>query len=120
MGEAQRKNYVADEPSVSPIGSDAYEAHQRRRNRSTEYRRLDEQYAATRELAAQVILFRTRRNLTQEQLAELMGTSAPQISRIESGRYMPSGTTLQRLAQVFELPLHIMFGDVPDVAAASK
>jgi len=38
-------------------------------------------------------------DLTQEQLAQLMGTSAPAISRIESGTHVPSLTTLSRLAE---------------------
>jgi ribosome-binding protein aMBF1 (putative translation factor) len=118
VARAQHNRLVGEGAPAGPIGSDAAEARQRRRSRSLEYRRVDEQYAATRELAAQVVLFRTRRQLTQDQLAELMGTSAPQISRIESGRYMPSGTTLQRLAEIFEVPLHITFGDGREQIAA--
>lgn len=111
MARAQQKNYLDGCSPVEPIGSDATEAQQRRRNGSVEYQRLGDQYACTREIAAQIILYRTRRQLTQEQLANLVGTSALQLSRIESGRYMPSGTTLQRLAEVFERPLHITFGE---------
>ncbi len=111
MARVHQKHTIDDSVSAGPIGSDAAEAQQRRRNRSVEYQRLDDQYASTREMAAQVILYRTRRHLTQEQLAHLIGTSASQLSRIESGRYMPSGTTLQRLAEVFERPLHITFGE---------
>jgi len=111
MARAQQTNDIEDSEPVGPIGSDATDAQQRRRTRSAAYQRRDDQYACTREIAAQVILYRTRQQLTQEQLADLVGTSASQFSRIESGRYMPSGTTLQRLAETFELPLHITFGE---------
>jgi len=111
MARAQQTTDIDDHAPIGPIGSDATEARRRRHNRSAEYQRLDHQYACTREIAAQVILYRTRRHLTQEQLADLVGTSESQFSRIESGRYMPSGTTLQRLAETFELPLHITFGE---------
>ena len=57
MVDAQDESHSAAEPSISPVGSDAHAAQQRRRNRSVEYRRLDDQFAATRELAAQVISF---------------------------------------------------------------
>jgi transcriptional regulator with XRE-family HTH domain len=40
-----------------------------------------------------------KHNFTQEQLARLMGTSTPAISRLESGTHVPSLTTLSRLAE---------------------
>jgi DNA-binding XRE family transcriptional regulator len=41
--------------------------------------------------------------LTQEQLAERMGTSHSAISRVESGQHRASVATLERLAQALEV-----------------
>jgi ribosome-binding protein aMBF1 (putative translation factor) len=87
---------MAIETTVSPIGKPAAEASSGRASRNERYRRQRDQFATTREIARQVILFRTETGLTQEQLARRLETSAPQICRIESGRYMPSGKTLAR------------------------
>ncbi|MGH8554065.1 MAG: helix-turn-helix domain-containing protein [Gammaproteobacteria bacterium] len=50
-------------------------------------------------LAAAVIEARSRAGLTQEELAERMGTTQPVVARLESGRIRPSTRTLKRLAQ---------------------
>lgn len=42
---------------------------------------------------------RSRAGLTQEELAERMGTTQPVVARLESGRIRPSTRTLERLAQ---------------------
>lgn len=61
------------------------------------------------EIAEQVILGRTFKDMTQSQLADAIGTSKSQISVIESGKHLPSATTLQRLGMIlditFTLPL---------------
>lgn len=104
------KMLVAEESdAISPIGTDAAESRQRRRARSIEYRKSEEQYAVPREIAAAVILFRTRRGLTQAQLAGMIRTSHSQISRIESGEHLPSMSTLQRLATAMGSRVHIHF-----------
>ena len=48
-----------------------------------EYDELEEEYT----LAKEVIELRTRKNLSQKELAELIGTSQPSIARLESGKY---------------------------------
>jgi predicted transcriptional regulator len=48
-----------------------------------EYDSLDEEFA----LAKEIIKFRKKRNLTQKELAERIGSSQPAIARIESGNY---------------------------------
>gem|GEM_PF-1684609 len=48
-----------------------------------------------------VASLRRRRNLTQEKLAEKIGTSARYIQSIEAGEYFPSLPTLARLKTVF-------------------
>jgi transcriptional regulator with XRE-family HTH domain len=61
------------------------------------------------EIAEQVIIGRTLKDMTQRQLADAIGTSISQISVIESGTHLPSGTTLQRLSMAlgveFRFPL---------------
>ena len=52
--------------------------------------------------------------LTQQQLAERVGTSHSVISRIESGQYPTSVTTLRRLADAFETHLVLGFDDQPE------
>jgi|GEM_PF-5418917 len=52
---------------------------------------------------------RTRAGLTQEQLAEKMETSQSAIARIESGRSISSGNTLQRFARATGTHLRIKF-----------
>ena len=47
---------------------------------------------------------RKARKLTQEQLAELVGIGTPNISYIETGRFAPSADTLEKLADVLQVP----------------
>jgi DNA-binding XRE family transcriptional regulator len=48
-----------------------------------------------------VASLRRRRNLTQEKLAEKIGTSSRYIQSIEAGEYFPSLLTLARLKTAF-------------------
>jgi len=48
-----------------------------------EYESLEEEFV----LAREVIELRIQKNLTQKELAELVGTSQPAIARLESGNY---------------------------------
>ncbi len=50
-----------------------------------------------------VIRHRMALGLTQQEVAERMGTSHSAISRIESGRHATSVETLQRLAAALEV-----------------
>jgi transcriptional regulator with XRE-family HTH domain len=56
-----------------------------------------------------VIQRRAELGLTQEQLAERMGTSHSAISRIESGQHRTSVATLERLAEALDARLVIGF-----------
>lgn len=51
------------------------------------------------ELARSLIEARVRAGLTQEELADKMGTSQPSIARLESG-HKPSLKTLERVAEM--------------------
>jgi ribosome-binding protein aMBF1 (putative translation factor) len=88
---------------VNPIGSTAAEASGRRARRSAGYRDARERLAPYEQLARIVIRRRLDLGLTQEQLAERMGTSHSAISRIESGQHSTSVQTLQRLAAALEM-----------------
>jgi transcriptional regulator with XRE-family HTH domain len=71
-------------------------------------------HAATEDeftLASALIGARSRAGLSQTELAHRMGTSQAAIARIESGRYLPSGRTLQRFAEATGTTLRISFSD---------
>jgi len=75
------------------------------------YEDLDEEYALVREMLAA----RSRVGLSQEAVAELMGTTKSAISRLEaSGKHAPSVTTLKKYAQAVGCHLEIRF--VPEHA----
>jgi transcriptional regulator with XRE-family HTH domain len=56
---------------------------------------------------------RRNKDVTQEQLAELIGVSADFISQIERGLNSPSFETLLKLAEVLEVPPRDLF-DFPE------
>ena len=70
------------------------------------YEDLEEEF----ELAKQLIRFRLSRNLSQSQLARLVGTSQPAIARLESGnhRNMTLGF-LSRVARALDLRAEMTF-----------
>jgi DNA-binding XRE family transcriptional regulator len=83
----------------SPIGAAIADDIRRHTKADAEYRKVRARFARAEAVARLLIQFRMKHNLTQEQLAQLMGTSAPAISRLESGTHVPSLTTLSRLAE---------------------
>jgi len=52
---------------------------------------------------------RARLNLTQVQLAELVGVSRKTINTIENGKFVPSTILAIKLARVFEIPVEELF-----------
>ena len=52
---------------------------------------------------------RAIKNLTQAQLAELIGVSRQTINTIESGRYVPSAVLALKISRVFEKPVNELF-----------
>jgi ribosome-binding protein aMBF1 (putative translation factor) len=99
--------------ALSSVGSTAVEASRRRAARSSAYRREQRRLAGFEELARIVIRHRTRLGLSQNELAERVGTSHSAISRIESGRHRTSVTTLERLARALDLRLVVGFESGP-------
>ncbi len=74
-----------------------------------EYRQEYDALAAEFELARALIDARAHAGLTQEQLAERMDTSQSAVARMESGKVMPSGRTLERFAKATGTRLRISF-----------
>jgi len=94
---------------TSPIGTPTADSARRRRRRDPEYRAAQERLAPYEGIARFVITRRAELGLTQEQLAERMGTSHSAISRIESGQHRTSVATLERLARALEVRFVIGF-----------
>lgn len=58
---------------------------------------------------------RNRKNLKQEELAELMNVSRQTISGWETGRRQPDLDTLKRLAETLDVDIHVLiYGNEPD------
>lgn len=73
------------------------------------YEGLEEEYVLVRDMLAA----RSRSGLTQEAVAELMGTTKSAVSRLEAvGKHSPSLTTLKKYAQAVGCHLEIKL--VPD------
>lgn len=72
---------------------------------SAAYDALEEEFA----LAEALIEARAQAHMTQEQVAEKMGTTQAVIARLESGRVMPSTRTLKRFAEATGTRLSISF-----------
>lgn len=85
--------------------SDLHEEWMKNPEYRAEYEALEDEY----QLARALIEARVRAGLTQEELAERMGTKQPVVARLESGRVSPSAKTLQRFAQATGTTLRIRF-----------
>jgi transcriptional regulator with XRE-family HTH domain len=96
------------------VGTTASEAGRRRARRSAAYRAAQERLAPYEAIARFVIQRRAELGLTQEQLAERMGTSHSAISRIESGQHRTSVRTLQRLAEALDMRFVVGFETGPE------
>jgi len=73
------------------------------------YRKAYEALEGEFVLASAVVDVRNRAGLTQEELAQKMGTTQPVVARLESGRTHPSMRTLERLADATGSRLLISF-----------
>lgn len=72
-------------------------------------RQAYEELGPAYEMARAIIAARAKSKLTQVELAELMGTSQSFIAKIESGRHLPSMTTLLRVAKATNTKPRIAF-----------
>jgi ribosome-binding protein aMBF1 (putative translation factor) len=89
--------------TTSPIGTSVREGAAGRRARSRTYRETEQRLEPFEQLARIVIMHRARLGLSQQELAERMGTTASAISRIESGHHRVSIETVRKLAAAFEI-----------------
>src|SRR3954453_20250677 len=96
----------------SPVGTTTAQARSRRALRS-DYRDEQERLAPFEELARLVIKHRAALGISQEELAQRVGTSHSAISRIERGRPKTSGEAPQRLAHALEVRLVVGFESGP-------
>ncbi|MDP2852891.1 MAG: helix-turn-helix transcriptional regulator [Smithellaceae bacterium] len=55
-------------------------------------------------------LWRTQRNLTQDELAGLAGISKPYLSQIETGKRQDTVDTLRAIAQALDVPPDVLIG----------
>jgi transcriptional regulator with XRE-family HTH domain len=76
-----------------------------------EYTALEQEFA----LAAALIRARAEAGLTQQQLADRMGTKQEVVARWEGGKVMPSTRTLARLAKATGTTLKISFAPADPV-----
>lgn len=88
---------------ISPLGESASERAARRSARSKEYREDAARLAPYRVIARAVILGRTDKGLTQDQLGTAMGTTGSAISRIESGTRPVTLNTLGKLGAALDI-----------------
>lgn len=99
--------------SISPVGTHASDAGDRRAAENEEYRAARDEYRAIRELrkknwvAAHVRERRYELELTQQEVAERAGTSHSYVSKLERGDHMPTIPVLQRILRVLDEELLI-------------
>jgi predicted transcriptional regulator len=70
-----------------------------------------EKNAVEYQIVREIIRARHERNLTQEQLADLVGTKQSNISRLESGEYNPTIEFLDKIAHAMGKNLEIRLID---------
>lgn len=100
---------------VSPIGSSVADHRAGRRATSERFREVYDKLQPFEELARIVIMRRADLGLTQQQLADRMGSTKSVISRIESGQHRTNTDTLRRLAGALggHAVVGFQFGDEP-------
>jgi ribosome-binding protein aMBF1 (putative translation factor) len=86
----------------SPVGTTVEAEIQHQRHQSRRYREEDDRLDPFEQIARVVIMRRAELGLSQQEVAERMGTTASVISRIESGQHRTSTETLRRLAEALE------------------
>jgi len=89
--------------SISPIGASVTDDIHRRGAQDPAFRARWEAGTEFREVAWLLIKYRMDHELTQQELADRVGTSSTHIARIESGRHRTSLTTLLRIAHALNL-----------------
>lgn len=63
-------------------------------------------------LGTNIKLIRTEKNLTQKKLAKQAGITHNYLSMIENNSKMPSLNLIQKLSQILETPLAMLFSEL--------
>ena len=99
-----KKSYIPVEESFERLEKDP--------EFMAEYVALEEEFA----LASALIEARAKADMTQQQVAEAMGTTQAVVARLESGKVLPSTRTLERFAKATRTRLRIRFEPAPESA----
>lgn len=94
---------------ISPIGRSVEEWIAELEGENPEFKRENERNRPRRELANVLLIRRTELDLSQQELADRMGTSVAVISRLERGQLNFSPSTLKRLAEALDTRLVYTF-----------
>ncbi len=106
------------ELEYKPVPHD-HEAFLKKALKRKEFREAYEGLAEEYPLAREMLAARSRSGLTQEAVAELMGTTKSAVSRLESGgKHAPSLTTLKKYAHAVGCRLEIKL--VPESCLADE
>ena len=106
------------ELDYKPVSHD-HEAFLKKALNRKEFREAYEGLAEEYALAKEMLAARSRSGLTQEAVAELMGTTKSAVSRLEAGgKHAPSLTTLKKYAHAVGCRLEIKL--VPDSCLTSE
>jgi ribosome-binding protein aMBF1 (putative translation factor) len=84
-----------------PVGSSVADAIAQRAQNDSEYRAELERLWPYEHIARQVIRLRMDHGLSQQALADRVGSTKSAISRLESGHHAPTVATLQKIARAF-------------------
>ncbi|MFT5646682.1 MAG: transcriptional regulator with XRE-family HTH domain [Aureispira sp.] len=72
------------------------------------------------DIGKQIKAFRKSKDLSQEGLAEKIGMSRSQYSRIEGNKVKPTLTTLEKIAEALEVGMAELFSTQEDIEISSK
>jgi DNA-binding XRE family transcriptional regulator len=117
-GKIKRGEPLEDDSPYKPVAHD-HEAFLKKALKRKEFRKSYEDLGEEYRLAREMLTARSRIGLTQEEVADLMGTTKSAVSRLEAtGKHAPSLTTLKRYAQAVGCSLEIKL--VPKVRPDKK
>lgn len=68
---------------------------------------IKKQEFVRKKLVKQYVEYRKKRNLTQEDLANIMDIKRPNISRFETGQYNPTLDLLVKMAECMDLEIEV-------------
>lgn len=88
--------------------------------KNSEFRKEYYSYDLTFEIGQMILEARSRLDVTQKQLAELINTKQSGIARAESGNYLPSLTFLNKIANALKTKLIIMFDFMSEFSSKAE